>query len=132
MKKSIFSLVLLGLISAPTIADSQGVVPANEAFKVSHIVNSEKFMVNFVVADGYHLYKDSIQVSENALVRMNDLPKGEAATDEFKGDVTYLDGTFQVTGKIESIEGDRFFLNYQGCKPNLFCYPEQKHEIILP
>lgn len=130
MKKLILSFALLGAISTHVAA--QDVIPASEAFKVSHIVSSDKLMVNFRVADGYQLYKESIKLSDNVTGVLTDMPEGRQATDEFKGDVTYYDGSFQVTGELNNVKGNTFYIEYQGCLPDVFCYPPQKHEIILP
>lgn len=132
MNKLILGFALVGLLAGSSIASAQDVVPADEAFKASHIVNSEKFLVNFRVADGYQLYRDSLKLSGGVSAELKHIPQGTKAFDEFKGEVFYLDGSFQVTGDFDSVEGDRFYIEYQGCKPNVFCYPPQKHEIILP
>lgn len=132
MKKTILGVSFIGLLVSGSIATAQDIISADEAFKVSHIASSEKFMVNFQVADGYQLYRDSIKLSENISAELKNIPQGEKSFDEFKGEVNYLDGSFQVTGMIGSVEGGSFYIEYQGCKPDVFCYPPQKHEIILP
>lgn len=132
MKNTIFGIAFFGLSAFSVPLFAQDVIPANEAFKVSHIVNSEKFLVNFQVADGYQLYKDTIALSDNVSASLTGLPEGVNAFDEFKGDVVYLNGSFQVSGQINDVKGKSFYIKYQGCKPDMFCYPPQKHEINLP
>lgn len=120
------------LLNAPYRTDDQ-LLPPDQAFR-PFIGVSDPFnlRVNWVIAEGYYLYRDSISVSTDADGVQTGallLPSGTPESDEYFGDteVFYREAVATVplsraTPEPRAIDVQ---IGYRGCKKDSICYPQQ-------
>jgi thioredoxin:protein disulfide reductase len=85
--------------------------------------------LTWVIADGYYLYKDQIEISSdtpNVQLGQPLLPKGEPKHDEYFGDTEVYHEVLEATLPIARAAGSTGALNlnitYQGCAEGGLCY----------
>uniref|UniRef100_Q31II1 Thiol:disulfide interchange protein DsbD n=1 Tax=Hydrogenovibrio crunogenus (strain DSM 25203 / XCL-2) TaxID=317025 RepID=Q31II1_HYDCU len=116
------------------IVDSSGadLLPADEAFQLQVTPNNNnQLILDFRVADGYHLYKDKIKTllkQGNATLGTLELPEAIQTNDPVFGDVQVYHGDFQAILPIETIaDTAEIEIQYQGCSSESgVCYPPAK------
>lgn len=104
-------------------------LPVEQAFRIEQKqVDNQNIHLQFIIADGYYLYKDRFSfATNNPQVKLStpDFPKGEIKQDEFFGEVeTYhavLDLVIPITNP-DKLAFD-FEIKYQGCAEKGLCYP---------
>lgn len=126
MRRFFLPLVLLGLGAAPVQA---GPLPANEAFKlvVSHQSNGA-LRLEWVIADGYYLYRDHINAKGAGGVQIPiQTEPGIQKDDPSFGvlEVYYQ----QASAKLPSPGPSPIELEYQGCQEDGICYRPEKRFI---
>jgi thiol:disulfide interchange protein DsbD len=107
----------------------QDFLDVDEAFELrfEHIEDST-IRAAFHIADGYYLYRDKINVSNNGENRISsvDLPEGEAKTDAYFGEVYVFNKDFSFDIVLDPTRGDIHDLvvqaSYQGCAEDGICY----------
>lgn len=121
------------------IVDSSGadLLPADEAFQLQVTPNkNNQLVLEFRVAEGYHLYKDKIKATlkqGDASLGKLQLPDAIQANDPVFGDVLVYHGDFQVILPIENIaDTAEIEIQYQGCSSESgVCYPPAKKQMTL-
>lgn len=121
------------------ITDSAEVtlLPADEAFQFQAQPDGKgQLLLNFKVADGYHLYKDKIQAqlkSGQADLGTLQLPKATPANDPVFGDVDVYHGDFQATLPVANLNKDaQIEITYQGCSAESgVCYPPTRQTVTV-
>jgi thiol:disulfide interchange protein DsbD len=105
-------------------------LPPDQAFKFSaQMDRADAVALNWVIADGYYLYKQRISVtSDTANVQIGalSLPKGEPKHDESFGDTEVYHQLLDATLPVARAAGSSGTLNlkvtYQGCAEGGLCY----------
>lgn len=125
-------LVLIPSLAGYALAESQEVLPPEEAFPYTIEASSDQLLLKFEVQDGYYLYRERFDfASQTAAVTLGAavLPSGEIHEDEFFGVVETYRGQFEVSIPYwRSTETDEldFQLTAQGCADIGLCYPPQR------
>jgi thiol:disulfide interchange protein len=105
-------------------------LPPDVAFRVAARVEGNVLKVRWVIADGYYLYKQKLEVraeSPDLTVGALDLPPGVVKTDPYLG--TQETYTQQVEGTLPYSRIDagahpiQIKVTYQGCAEAGLCYP---------
>jgi thiol:disulfide interchange protein DsbD len=136
------SLLLMFMLGAPGSAGAKpwwmrGIetndtdfLPPDIAFRVSARVDGNALKVRWVIADGYYLYKQKIEVkaeSPDLVVSAPQLPPGVVKTDPYLG--TQEIYTQQVEAQVPYTRIDagahpiQIKVTYQGCAEAGLCYP---------
>ncbi len=124
-------------LSSPVLADpglaDQEPLPVTEAFQYVVADNGQAFEIDWVIADGYYLYKKKLGF-ESADARLQlgepELPDGLDYEDEFFGPQQIYRKRFYVTIPY-TVSGDRpasaeLLIKSQGCADLGLCYPPQR------
>ena len=116
----------------------QDLVPVDQAFKVSvNAVSAEQIEVNWVIADGYYLYRNKTSIktlTDGIELGVPDMPAGKTKHDEFFGDVVIYRNQLKVSVPVtnkKSLSTLRVQLKYQGCADIGVCYPPQKKDFTI-
>ncbi len=126
-----FLLVAAGLFS-PALADEEP-LPVTEAFQYAVTDTGQAFEVDWVIADGYYLYKKKLGFeSTDPRVQLGEpvLPDGLDYEDEFFGPQQIYRNRFFATIPY-SLPGERptsieLLIKSQGCADLGLCYPPQR------
>ncbi len=108
-------------------------LPAELAFQpLVSVIAPFDLQVNWTIAEGYYLYRDSVKVSATGKIAQPGtpiIPPGTPKWDEHFGDtqVFYKDLTIDVPLSRASPAAGvlPLILEYQGCKEDSICYPPQ-------
>lgn len=134
-------LVLLGLLSASAApakpwwmrgveSNETDFLPPDVAFRVGARLDGAALRVRWVIADGYYLYRQKIEVaaeSPDLAVSGIELPRGTVKTDPYLGTQEIF--TQQVEGTVGYRRFDygahplQIKVTYQGCAEAGLCYP---------
>ena len=101
------------------------------AFRVTAMQGDNNIVTQWMIADGYYLYKDKISVAakDAAQITLGELPlpEGKKEEDEYFGKIISIDHDFQANIPIQEIaENTRvvdLLVSYQGCAKAGLCYP---------
>lgn len=93
--------------------------------------DTHTLVTDWLVADGYYLYKDKIGVLPKDKTRIAlgvmQLPDGTEMHDEYFGTVVSIDHDFQASIPIQNVAADTrvadLMVTYQGCAKAGLCYP---------
>jgi thiol:disulfide interchange protein DsbD len=106
-------------------------LPPDVAFRVgASVVDGSNMRVRWVIADGYYLYKEKIEVqaeSPDLLVGAAQLPRGVIKTDPYLGRQEIY--TQQFEAQVPYTRSDfgahpiQVKVTYQGCAEGGLCYP---------
>jgi thiol:disulfide interchange protein DsbD len=121
------------LNSGPNTSTGMDPLPVDLAFQpMVSIVSPFELQVNWTIADGYYLYRDSIKISATGDVAQPGnpvIPPGTPKWDEHFGDtqVFYENLKFNVPLSRASPAAGALalMLEFQGCKEDSICYPPQ-------
>ncbi|WP_256098373.1 protein-disulfide reductase DsbD [Superficieibacter electus] len=132
MAQRILTLILLlcstsafaGLFDAP---GRSNFVPADQAFAFDFQQNQRHLTLNWLVKDGYYLYRQQIKVTASqADIAPLQLPTGESHEDEFFGKSEIYRQQLSVPVTVQSAgKGATLTVTYQGCAAAGFCYPPE-------
>lgn len=108
-------------------------MPVDQAFVFDYKQVKNQLSINFVIADGYYLYKDKLKFSANgATIAEISLPKGKMHHDEYFGDqevyTTYL--TIPINIK-KADKNSQITVSFMGCAEGKLCFPPTKKTAIL-
>jgi thiol:disulfide interchange protein DsbD len=105
-------------------------LPPDVAFRVGAALEGPAVRIRWVIADGYYLYKEKIEVraeSPDLVVGRVELPAGIMKTDPFLGRQEIF--TQQTEARVPYTRGDygahplQIKVTYQGCAEGGLCYP---------
>jgi thioredoxin:protein disulfide reductase len=105
-------------------------LPPDVAFRIGATVEGNQIKVRWVIADGYYLYKQKIEVraeSPDLLVSTSQLPSGVIKNDPYLGVQEIY--TQQVEASVPFTRLDagahpiQIKVSYQGCAEAGLCYP---------
>jgi len=132
-----YSLILFCLVAffvqSVSALTNEDILPPDEAFKLTVTGQSRQQVdVSWIVAEGYHLYRDKIKVeskTESIHLGQFELPPGVIEQDPIFGESVVYRGNPKVSVPlINNNNQDRIklFVKYQGCADFGVCYPPQK------
>ena len=113
-----------------TDSNENNFLPPDVAFRTAASVEGQAVRIRWVIADGYYLYKEKIQVqaeSPDLVVAAPQLPAGLMKTDPFLGRQEIF--IQQVEARVPYTRGDygahplQIKVTYQGCAEGGLCYP---------
>jgi thiol:disulfide interchange protein DsbD len=105
-------------------------LPPDVAFRTGAALEGQAVRIRWVIADGYYLYKQKIQVqaeSPDLVLGLPELPPGTIKTDPFLGRQEIY--TQQVEARVPYTRSDygahplQIKVTYQGCAAGGLCYP---------
>jgi thiol:disulfide interchange protein len=113
-----------------TDSNENDFLPPDVAFRTGAALEGHEVRIRWVIADGYYLYKEKIDVqaeSPDLLVGRPELPSGVMKTDPFLGRQEIF--TQQVEARVPYTRSDygahpvQIKVTYQGCAEGGLCYP---------
>jgi len=127
------------LFKSPSAASNQEFLPPDEAFKFGAAMErADSVALTWIIADGYYLYKDRIEVlgdSSSAQIGAPLLPKGEPKHDEYFGDTEVYYQFAEASVPVARAAGSTGTLNlkvtYQGCAEGGLCYNPITKQVSL-
>ena len=145
--KKLLSLIFTSLLLLTPLAHSEGVfgnkfdfmksepelMPVDQAFAFDFKQEGNQVKLNWVIADGYYMYRDKLKFSVNgAELGTIALPKGKPHNDEYFGEqevyYTYVD---IPVGLKQADEKATLTVTFMGCAEGKLCYPPTKREVVL-
>ncbi|MCU8004841.1 MULTISPECIES: protein-disulfide reductase DsbD [unclassified Shewanella] len=145
--KKLLSLIFTSILLLAPLAHSEGVfgnkfdfmkgepelMPVDQAFAFDSKQEGNQVKLNWVIADGYYMYRDKLKFSVNgAELGTVALPKGKPHEDEYFGKqevyYTYVD---IPVGLKQADENATLTVTFMGCAEGKLCYPPTKHEVVL-
>jgi thiol:disulfide interchange protein DsbD len=115
-------------------------LPAEQAFQFfATLKNPNTLHVNWVIAEGYYLYRDKIKLSlpaaENIQLGSFSMPQGKPYHDEAFGDIQifHQELSFDVPllSNAKTAETLTLLAQYQGCADRGVCYPPMEKTVTL-
>jgi thioredoxin:protein disulfide reductase len=105
-------------------------LPPDVAFRIGGAVQGNVLKVRWVIADGYYLYKQKIEVraeSPDLLVSAPLLPAGVMKNDPYLGTQEIFTQQVEITVPYTRLDGGahpiQIKVTYQGCAEAGLCYP---------
>lgn len=123
----------------PNVTSDEEFLPPDQAFKFGAAADRpDSIALTWLIADGYYLYKDRIEVtavSPNVQLGVPRLPRGEPKHDEYFGDTEvyhqFVEGSVPVARAAGAAETVNLKVTYQGCAEGGLCYNPITKEIAL-
>jgi thiol:disulfide interchange protein DsbD len=124
--------------SAVTQTDNE-FLPPDQAFRFGAAMERpDSIAITWVIADGYYLYKDRIEVSTDTpdiQIGAPQLPPGEPKHDEYFGDTEvyhqFVEGSIPVARAAGSTGTLNLTITYQGCAEGGLCYNPIVKQVAL-
>jgi thiol:disulfide interchange protein DsbD len=121
---------LFGPSARSSAGPGNDLLPPDEAFRFGAAMERpDSIALTWVIADGYYLYKNSIQVSTDSPIAQlgrPQLPQGEPKNDEYFGDTEvyyqFAEGSVPVARAAGTQGTLNLTVTYQGCAEKGFCY----------
>ena len=132
--------LLAAALAGPAAAQPLGVddvLPVDKALVLStRVLARDRIEVRWDIADGYYLYRHRTSAHIEGGFKNNPLrlPRGQAYTDEFFGEVETYRGqlTALLTGAAaDDAETVKLVVRYQGCADVGICYPPQTRNLMI-
>jgi thiol:disulfide interchange protein DsbD len=125
--------------SSPATKTDDEFLPPDQAFKFGAAMERpDSVALTWIIADGYYLYKDRIEVStdtSNVQIGAPQLPKGEPKNDEYFGDTEvyyqFVEGSVPVARAAGSTGTLNLKITYQGCAEGGLCYNPITKQVAL-
>ena len=113
-------------------------LPPDVAFRVAARVDSNFVKVRWVIADGYYLYRQKIEIkaeSPDLVVSTLQLPAGVTKTDPYLGTQQIFTQQVEAIVPYTRIDGGahpmQIKVTYQGCAEAGLCYPPMT-KVLFP
>ncbi|GGY20980.1 protein-disulfide reductase DsbD [Paludibacterium paludis] len=117
-------------------ADTDDLLPPEQAFPARVERQAKTLVVTLDVADGYYVYRDRIafETRPGGQVGKPALPAGHVKNDPYFGEQTIYTGTNRITLPLTSPSSGKFVLSFklQGCAQAGVCYPPYTHTLEVP
>jgi len=145
--KKLLSLIFTALLLLTPLTQSSNVfansfgflksepelMPVDQAFAFDFKQEGNKVTLNWVIADGYYMYRDKLKFSVNgAELGTIELPKGKPHNDEYFGEqevyYTYID---IPVGLKQADDNGTLSVTFMGCAEGKLCYPPTKRDVTL-
>jgi thiol:disulfide interchange protein DsbD len=123
--------------------DEPELLPADQAFQANvDIADADTLLANWVIADGYYLYRHTFEFSVDGAPGVTllpvDMPEGEHKTDEFFGEIQVYHQQVATDLNLQRAGGEAvpvtLVMKYQGCAERGVCYPpvSKSFDLLLP
>ena len=146
--KKILSLLLTSLILLAPLAQSGSlfsnsggglfssepeILPVEKAFDFDAKQEGNKLTLNWVIADGYYMYKGKLKFKANgATIGEVDLPEGKIHQDEYFGEQEVYTNFIEFPVALKNAKADSTFtVTFMGCAEGKLCYPPTKRTVKL-
>ncbi|MEQ1636087.1 MAG: protein-disulfide reductase DsbD [Methylococcales bacterium] len=115
-------------------------LPAEQAFQFfAQAKDARTLHVNWIIAEGYYLYREKIQLSvkesQDANLASFDMPHGKPQHDEAFGDVEIFYHELDFDVPLNRTSAEPFILNlqasFQGCAERGVCYPPMQKSLSI-
>lgn len=105
----------------------------NDAFVFDYQQQGNQLKINFVIAEGYYLYRDKLQFSvDGAVIGDIELPHGKNHHDEYFGDQEVFYSFVEIPIAFKEAQADAVFhVTFMGCAEGTLCYPPTKRDVTL-
>jgi thiol:disulfide interchange protein DsbD len=147
MRMSVLAVLLLGLAGAASAkpwwmrgveSNENDFLDPNVAFRASAAVDGNLVRVRWVIADGYYLYRQKIDIraeSPDLEVTAPALPQGALKTDPYLGTQEIYRQQVEATVTYTRLDAGahpmEIKVTYQGCADAGLCYPPIT-KVLLP
>ncbi len=142
MKKVLFLLLSSLLILVPVahgnskfsfLKDEPKLMPVDEAFVFDFQQQGEVLKLNWVIADGYYMYRDKLKFeADGATLGEIQLPQGTSHHDEYFGEQMVYHAYVEVPIAIKQAAKDsQITVTFMGCAEGKLCYPPTKRNANL-
>lgn len=127
-----------GSLNLPQSDASPELLPAEQAFTITHTVNGDSISIDWFIAPGCYLYKDrfafkAVTPRGEMLLKANYQPAKKKYDYHFDKE---LDVFFETTNTLLSIKDLprplTLVITSQGCADGKLCYPPITREIDIP
>jgi len=130
--------LLLGLNSAVLAADNNNLLPPEQAFIPELVVHDQDIHVYFIIAEGYYLYQNKIQINTEPADMFGSghfIQQGQQKNDEFFGTqqvyYDHADVVWRYSAKGAQTVPYKLTLSYQGCADAGICYPPVENTLTI-
>lgn len=130
--------LLLGLNSAVLAADNNNLLPPEQAFIPELVVHDQDIHVYFIIAEGYYLYQNKIQINTEPADMFGSghfIQQGQQKNDEFFGTqqvyYDHADVVWRYSAKGAQTVPYQLTLSYQGCADAGICYPPVENTLTI-
>ena len=113
-----------------TESNADDFLPPDVAFRVAAGVDGKVMRVRWIIADGYYLYRHTIEIkaeSPDLVVAAPALPTGIMKTDPYLGTQEIYEQQVEATVPFSRFDGGahplQIKVTYQGCAKAGLCYP---------
>ncbi len=142
MKKVLLLLLSSLLILAPVahgnskfsfLKDEPKLMPVDEAFVFDFQQQGEVLKLNWVIADGYYMYRDKLKFeADGATLGELQLPQGIPHNDEYFGEQLVYQAYVEIPIAIKQAAKDsQLTVTFMGCAEGKLCYPPTKRNASL-
>lgn len=126
-----FSTIVLLLVGLSSASFAQMPLPADEVFRLQASRDgSGAVMLDWTIAPGTYLYRDSLKASDGGVPVPLALPDGVEKDDPNFGHVEVYHDHVEAALPLE-LGADRLTVRYQGCAEQGICYPPVEKTIDL-
>ncbi|MCL1067847.1 protein-disulfide reductase DsbD [Shewanella olleyana] len=147
--KRIFALILTSLLLLSPLAHSEDIfsnsnkfsflqdepelMPVEQAFVFDYKQDGNQIAINFVIAEGYYMYRDKLTFSaDGAVIGDIALPKGKMHDDEYFGEQQVYYSYVELPLALkEAAAGSKVQVTFMGCAEGKLCYPPTKRDVDL-
>lgn len=124
--------------SAPGTNVAGEFLPVEKAFVFSSDrIDDQTLKLNWVIAEGYHLYKNKFQFTltpDTARIANIDMPKGIMLDDKTFGRQEAYKHNVDILVKLKpqnEIKNIKLTTKYQGCSEKGLCYPPEERTVEI-
>jgi len=105
----------------------------DDAFVFDYQQQGNQLNINFVIAEGYYLYRDKLQFSvDGAVIGDIELPQGKNHHDEYFGDQEVYYSFVDIPIAFKQADADAVLqVTFMGCSEGTLCYPPTKRDVTL-
>ena len=146
--KKILILLLSSFMLLTPFAHSEGVfgssqfgflksepelMPVNEAFAFDFKQEGNLVKLNWVIADGYYMYRDKLKfAADGATLGEIALPKGKMHQDDYFGEQEVYTAYIEIPVALKEASNDgKLSVTFMGCAEGKLCYPPTTREVTL-
>ena len=138
----VFIIVLQLLSSDLHAQDKAEFLPADQAFQFSYRLTQRQFsqqgvsqqlQLSWQIAPGYYLYEKRLKITDQNKQSYDFtlLTQPEEKDDPNFGLVKVFHGQLQLSLDLQTINGDKLTVKYQGCSENGLCYPPKRQTLSI-
>ncbi|MGL4711304.1 MAG: protein-disulfide reductase DsbD [Shewanella sp.] len=108
-------------------------MPVDQAFAFDAKQEGNQVKLNWVIADGYYMYRDKLKFNVNgAELGTISLPPGKVHNDEYFGEQQVYETYIDIpVGLKQANEDATLSVTFMGCAEGKLCYPPTTHDVSL-